>query len=131
MQRQRLVRMGHGSFAVDRFADDVEQPSQHLFTNRDLDGSPHVGYPGAARQAVGGIHGHAADQMFAQMLLHLQHQAAFSVPAVLDLERVVDGRQFLAAEIHIDDDTDNFLDGSFLHDHLTGSLNATQPRRRR
>ena len=77
-----------------------------------LAGVDHLHAPG---QAVGGVHGHRAHLVVAQVLLHLGDQVDLARGRLdVDLESVVDGRQRLG-ELHIEHRTDDLYDLAFVH----------------
>jgi hypothetical protein len=101
---------------VDRLAEQVEDAPERALSHRHGDRAAGVAHLHAARQAVGGVHGHRADAVVAQVLLHLEHElrgaavlaglgllALGAVPLELDLERVVDLGQVLGREGDLDD----------------------------
>ena len=59
---------------------------------------------GAATQAVGGAHGQTAHPVVAQVLLHLSDEL---LAAHLDLDGIVDLREFVGWELHVDDSADD------------------------
>jgi peptide chain release factor 1 len=97
---------------VDRQADHVQDPAQHLLAHRHLDRSPGVLHRHAPHQAVGGVHGHAADRTFAQVLGDLDDQVLGPVVdrGVGDGEGGVDLRQIGAGELDVHDRTDDLED---------------------
>ena len=70
----------------------------------------------AALQAFGGAHGNRAHHAVAELLLHFQGQFD-----VLELERLVDLRNRLARELHVDDGADDL--GNFACGHDFDSSN--------
>ena len=64
--------VGRGRLAlVDGLAQDVEQAAQRGLAHRHRDRRAGVDDLDAARQTVGGVHGHGAHLVVAQVLLHL------------------------------------------------------------
>ena len=70
----------------------------------------------AALQAFGGAHGDGAHHAVAELLLHFERQFD-----VLELERLVDSRNRLARELHVDDGADDL--GNFACGHDFNSSN--------
>ena len=105
---------------VDLLADDVPDPAERRRADRDADGRARVDDVGAARQPVRGVHGHRADAVVTQVLLHLGDEVAS--PAVRvghgDTERVRDLGEALG-EDGVDDDA---LDLDDLADVLAALL---------
>ena len=66
----------HGLALVDLLADDVPDPAQRRGTYGHADRGARVDDVGAARQAVGRIHGHRAHPVIAEMLLHFGDEVA-------------------------------------------------------
>ena len=114
----RLLGVGIGARLVDRLADDVDDAPERAVADGHGDRLAGVGHLLAAHQAFGGVHGHRAHGVLAQVLRHLEHQAA---AAVLGLERIEDRRQ-MPVELHVDDGAHHLADttdyvgchGSFL-----------------
>ena len=92
---------------VDRLTEHVEDAPERGLADGDADRRARVVGDGAARQAVGGIHGDGADAIVAEMLLHLGHERA--AVGHRDLERVVDRRQ-VAVEHGVEHDALDFDD---------------------
>ena len=65
-----------------------------------LDGGARVDDALAAHEAVGHVHGNAADVVVTQVLRHLQHQADV---VVLHLKGRHDGGQLARVEAHVND----------------------------
>ena len=63
-----------GPAAVDRVAEQVEDPAQRLLADRHAHRAAGVDRRHAAHQAVGRAQGHAADPVAAEVLLHLAGQ---------------------------------------------------------
>ena len=89
---------------VHRLAQHVDHAPQGGFAHRHGDGAAGVVGFHAAHDAFGGLHGHAADAVFAQVLLHFdddvdfpRHLEAFAG----DADGVVDGGQILLLELHV------------------------------
>ena len=70
--------------------------------HRHRDRAAGVAHARAAREAVGGVHGHRADALVAQVLLHLEHEAVVVLVVVeLHLEGVVDlGQMARERDLH-------------------------------
>jgi hypothetical protein len=103
---------GAGALADDRaglvhgLADDVHDAAQGAGADGHRDRRAGVMDFLAADQALGGVHGDAADGALAELLRHFEHQA---VAAVGGFERVQDLRQ-VAFELHVDDGADDLRD---------------------
>jgi hypothetical protein len=91
----------HRALGVDGLPQHVEDAAQGGLAHGHADGRPGVGHLGAARQAVGGGHGHRAHPVVAQVLLDLAGEAA--AVGARDLDGVVDGRQVTGRELDVDD----------------------------
>ena len=106
---------------VHRLADDVEHATQRGLAHGHLDRLAGVLGRHAADQAVGGYHRHAAHPVLAQVLLDLgddvQRDAGLGA-RVLDVDRVVDGRQVLVVELDVDHGTDDLNHASDLAHRL-------------
>ena len=113
VDRQQRRILGHRTLPVDRVSDDVEQASEGILPNGHLNRQSGIRHRGAPGEPVGRIHGHTPRQVFAQMLLYLQHEAAAAVARYIQC--VVYGRQFPAAEIHVHHNAHDFLDYAFVH----------------
>ena len=85
---------------------------EDLAADRHLDRRAGVLDRHAADQAVGGVHGDAADVVLAQVLRDLDDQVAGLVAdrRVRDPQRGVDLRQVAAGELHVDDRADDLDD---------------------
>ena len=93
---------------VDRLADDVHDPAERLGADRDLDLVAGRAHLLAAGQALGRIHGDGADDILAEVLGDLEHQA---VAVVFGLERRED-RGEVAIKGHIDHGADHLGDAA-------------------
>jgi len=65
------------SLVVNGFAEEVENPSQRLFADRNRDWCAGINYFGAALDAVRGSHGNCTDPVPAKVLLNLAHHFPF------------------------------------------------------
>jgi hypothetical protein len=97
---------------VDRVAEQVEDSPERPLTHGHGDGPAGVADGRAAREAVGGVHRHRAHAVVTKVLLNLEHEPALArlhllvlglLHVELDLERVVDLRQVIRRERHLDD----------------------------
>ena len=107
ISRQRVA-------AIDRLAEQVEDPAEGYVTHRDGDRSTGVDHEVAAAQTVGGIHGHGTDPVVTEMLLDLADQVLALTRVARfnpDLHCRVDLGQ-LVGEDHVDHDALNFFDSS-------------------
>ena len=106
-RRLGVDRGGHvaadRALLVDRLADHVHDPAERLRADRHADLRAGRGDRLAAGEAVGRIHRDGADDVLAEVLGDLEHQA---VAAVVGLERRQDRRQ-LAFERDVDDGADH------------------------
>ncbi len=93
---------------VDRLADHVHDPAERLRADRHADLRAGRVDRLAAGQAVGRVHRDRADDVLAEMLGDLEHQA---VAVVVGLERREDRRQ-LALESDVDDGADDLADAA-------------------
>ena len=98
---------------VDRLAEQVEDAAERLVADGHGDRAAGVADLGAAREAVGGVHGDRAHAVVAEVLLHLADEraasclppsSAASSSGIVDLERVVDLGQVVRLEHGLDDD---------------------------
>ena len=112
MDRPALVGLDLLVVAVDRLAEQVEDSPERPLTHGHGDGSAGVVDGRAAREAVGGVHRHRAHAVVTKVLLNLEHEPALArlhllvlglLHVELDLERVVDLRQVIRRERHLDD----------------------------
>ena len=109
---------------VDRLAEQVEDAAERRLADGHADRPAGVAHLGAAREAVGRVHGHGAHAVVAQVLLHLADQDLRDVAGVLvgvgrrvrvghlDLERVVDLGQVVGVEHGLDHDALDLLDAA-------------------
>ncbi len=110
----------HGTEAVDRPADDVEDPAQAFGPYGDADRSAQVFRLHPADQAVGDIHRDAADDVVAQMLGDLHDQVVLLVVdgGIGDGDGVHDVRELSLLERQIDDRPDDLYYLSDVHTRL-------------
>ena len=100
---------------VDRLAEQVEDPPERDAADRHGDRAAGVDHVGAARDAVGRVHGDRAHAVVAQVLLDLAHEVGADVlvagveALAGDDQRRVDLRQ-LVREHGLDDDALDLLD---------------------
>ena len=97
----------HRALPVDGVAQDVEDAAERLLAHRDGDGRAGIDRVEAARQPVGGGHGHRAHPVVPQVLLDLDDEGVLSLHLLaaraLDLEGVVDRGKLARGELHVDD----------------------------
>src|SRR5918999_138652 len=108
---------------VDRFSEEVEEATESAPADGHRDRAARVPHPRATREAVGGVHGHGAHAVVADLLLDLEHEPALAVAVTrvqLDLERVVDLGQ-VTGEHHLDDHALDLLDGAEVRVALLGA----------
>jgi hypothetical protein len=96
-------------------AQQVEQAAQRGLADGHGDRQARVHHFHASRQTVGGIHGHRAHLVVAQVLLDLGDEMDPPGPRVdVDLKRVVDPRQ-LVPKLDVDHRPDDLYDLAFVH----------------
>ena len=96
---------------VDRLAEQVEDAAERRLADGHRDRAAGVADLGAAREAVGGVHGHGAHAVVAEVLLHLADERLLLAAALdVDLERVVDVGQVVGREGGVDHDALDLLD---------------------
>ena len=127
----------HGALAVDRLADDVEEPPERVLSDGHRDRAAGVGHLHAASQAVGGLHRDGAHPVVPEVLLHLRRDFLAALVLALHGEGVVDLGQLALLEAHVEDGTDDLDDlarpGRFLllhgclHCHLCYPFSASAP----
>ena len=93
---------------VDRLADDVHDAAERLGADGDADLRAGRRHRLAAGEAVGRVHGDGANDILAEVLGDLEHQA---VAVVVGLERREDRRQ-VAFEGDVDDGADDLADAA-------------------
>ena len=104
MDRPALDALGYRASFVDRIADHVPEASERRRADGNGDRRAGVHARRAARQAVGRVHGHGANPVVAEVLLHLRDQRAGRVAfGDLDLEGGVDLREPVGKD-GVDDD---------------------------
>ena len=87
---------------VDRLADHIQKAALHLVAGRHGYRALKVSHLHAAAHAVGTFHGHAADDVLADVLLYFEDQL---LPVVtLYLESRIDGRNVLLTAFERDVD---------------------------
>src|SRR5665647_3183495 len=91
------LHVGQRLAVVDRVADDVDKAAERLLAHRHRHGLAGVDDVGAAREAVGGVHGDGPHLVVAEVLLHLADDLFALAVAVADpdLEGVVNGRDLV------------------------------------
>ena len=100
------------------------RPSVPLPTGTEI-GRPGVGDLGAAREAFGGVHGDAADRVFAQVLRDFEDQR---LAVVVGFQRVQDRRQ-VVVELNVDDGADDLRDLALSFCHCSCLRSVRAPRR--
>ena len=99
--------------AVDRVAEQVEDPAQRLAADRHAHRAAGVDHRHAADQAVGRAQGHATDAVAAEVLLDLARQVDLDpLDLALDLQGVVDVRQVPFVELGVERRADHLGDAS-------------------
>ena len=100
---------------VDRPAEHVHDAAEHAGAHGHLDVLAGAVHLHAALQAVGAAHRDRAHDAVAELLLHLEREPLLDQLVLgigLEDQRVVDLRQRLALELHVDDGADALDDGS-------------------
>jgi hypothetical protein len=96
------------SSIAEQVVDAPERPVPVGYRDR----AAGVAHLDPASEAVGGVHGHRADAVVAEVLLHLEHErGGLAVTLEIHLERVVDLGPVLVGEGDLDDDTLDLLHG--------------------
>ena len=120
------------------FADHVEDVSEDRVADRHRDAATRLAHHGAAHEAVGRLHAHAADATLADLLGHFAgHRDRGAVDDDVDLDGVVDLGQRVRRELHVHDrsgdrdDASRFECGLFWSDgHLFLTFPSGALRRR-
>ena len=100
----------HGALAVDRLADDVEEPAERRLADRHGDRPAGGDRLHPAAQAVGRGHRDRAHPVVSEVLLHLGDH--FAAVLALDDERVVDLGEVALFELDVEDRADDLDDPS-------------------
>ena len=98
---------------IYRFSDDIEDTPERGVPDWHSDGLAGVYSLHSPHDTVTAAHGHSAHLVSPDMLLHLHHQfdrRGIACAGAFDQERVVDFRQLLGFEFHVENRTD------YLHD---------------
>ena len=99
--------------AVDRVAQQVEDPAQRLLADRHAHRAAGIDHRHAAHQAVGRAQGHAAHPVAAQVLLHLAGQVDLdALDLAVDPQGVVNVRQMPFVELGVEGRADHLGDSS-------------------
>ena len=128
----RLAVDGHGMLrldgpqAVDRPADHVEDSPEAFGSYGHADRSAQVLRLHPAHQAVGDVHGDAADDVVAQMLGDLDDQVVLDVVdrGIGDGDGVHDVRELSLLERHVDDRPDDLYKSSCVHTLLLNMIDV-------
>ena len=101
---------------VNGLADDVHDPAEGAFPDRNGDMVPGIHSLHPAHEAVGGVHGHAPHDVIAQVLGDLDDQVSFLVVdgGVGYPDRVIDLRKH-RGEVYIHNGADNLNNPAFVH----------------
>ncbi len=99
---------------IHRFAQDIQHPSQNSAPYRDRNSRPRVRDRHSPAQSIGGTHGHRANGLVPQMLGDFQGDVNIFL-VVVDLDGVVDGRNFPAGKFNVDDRSNDLGDLSGLY----------------
>jgi len=101
-----------GTPLIDGLTNDVHDTTQGSRTNGDHDGSTGIDDLLATDETLGTVHSNSTDAVLTKMGSNLEDETT-SVE-VLNFESVQDRREILRLELHIDDGTDDGLDGTNL-----------------
>ncbi len=102
----------HVAFAVDRLADDVEEPAERGLADRDGDGPAGPCRVHTAAEPIGSGHGDGAHPIVAEVLLDFgDHLTAV---LSLDHKRVVDLGQVAFFELDVEDRADDLHDLAYV-----------------
>ena len=101
---------------VHKVTGDVENPAEHLLSNRHRNRLAEIRQGHASLETVRGGHGDRPHPAVAKVLLDFQHELdVHAVEDVLNLQRVVNFRQLGGfGEIGVDDGADDLDDGSLV-----------------
>src|SRR5690606_29907558 len=117
--------MRHITTTVHRSTGDVEDAAENALAHRHGDGRAGIGHGHAALEAFGGRHGDGAGHAFAEVLLNLEgEQLGLVTDRELDGERLVDGRDAVHGELHVDDGADDLDDFAGIHYLRNGERGA-------
>jgi hypothetical protein len=101
-----------GPAFVNGLSDDIHDAPKRPAADGDHDGGAGIDDLLAPHETLGTVHGNGADTVLPEMRGDLEDQPAAS--EVLNLEGVQNGGQVLRFELHVDDRTDDGLDGTDL-----------------
>ena len=99
-----------GTPLVDGLADDVHDTTERLATDRDLDRRAGIDDFLPTDETLGTVHGNGTDRVLTQMGRDLEDET--TAVEVLDLEGVENGREVVRLELHVNDGTNDGLDGA-------------------
>ena len=110
--------------AVHRRAGDVEDAAEDALADRHGDRGAGVVDRVATDEALGGGHGDRAHEAFAEVLLDLEGQRLLlAADGEVDGERLVNGRDGVLGELHVDDGADDLDDFALVaHDGEAGGV---------
>ena len=100
----------NGTTLINGLADDVHDTAEGSGTDRDLDGSTGVDDLLATDKTLGTVHGNSTDRVLTEVGSDLEHETA--AMEVLDLEGIKNWGKGLCLELHVDDGTNDCLDGA-------------------
>ena len=109
VDRGGLLRAGHRALVVDRRAEQVEQAAEALAADRHADRAAGVEPLHPAHDAVGGVHGHAAHDVVADVLRDLGDEVD-PVGVVAHADGVEDLGQMVGVELQIQRGPDHLHD---------------------
>jgi hypothetical protein len=102
--------------AVDGLARDVENTTEHAFANRHGDRSARIENGHTAHEAFGGRHRDRARDTGADVLLHFQgQQLLHACRGELDGQGLIDRRDRILRELHVNDGADDLDDFAGVH----------------
>ena len=99
-----------GTALINSLANNVHDASESALADRDLDGSTGVDDLLPANETLGTVHGNSTDRVLTEVGSDLEHETA--AMEVLDLEGIKNWGKGLCLELHIDDSTNDCLDGA-------------------
>ena len=110
---------GDGTLLVHGLAGDVEDAAEDALADGHGNRGAGVERGHAAHEALGRGHGDGADQAAAEMLLHLEGELfGLAGDGEVHRERLIDGRDEVLGELHVDDGADDLDDFTVVHKGL-------------
>ncbi len=106
----------HGAAAVYGRARDVKNAAKNAVADGHGNRSAGIDYFHTTLQAFGGGHGDGAREAATEMLLHFEREIlGFAADGERDGERLVDGRDGVLRELHVDHGADDLDDFAGIH----------------